>query len=360
VPKSKIRSKQKSNSAQKNLPASNNAQRLADFSPLGLIINNKTCLIENNKQSNLNLLGTVLSGNASKITQKKKNPTARLSANSEAEKNHNDAIKIEGKNLNTNVMEDLNEYTNALILAQDLVNFQPKNNSNNKTLSLQKKIKPIKSTQVSQAIQKEPNSIPSKSQLPQIPQIEVKGNKINENQFIAGLAASSYTSKNLNYLDSLESSVLFKKPDLRINNSFNVPTGFTSKPYQLSKTSDFNKLTYDDIEDDKEEEYYDDDNTFIQMNNIKNDMFQGQEKSSILNENEATNHDDFISVNSFQNESRINSILKPNEIAKKAISKQKLRTLHPPLLSKKIQLDKLNNLMIESLPSVTGVPIEHK
>ena len=108
-------------------------------------------------------------------------------------------------------------------------------------MGAKKKIKPIKSTthQVNPAaIQKEPNSIPSKSQLPQIPQIEIKGNKINETQSMTVAAAatsSSFMSKNLNYIDALENSVLFKKPELKMNDSFNVSTAFTSKPYQLSK-----------------------------------------------------------------------------------------------------------------------------
>ena len=326
-------------------------------------------MIENNSKSNLNVIGNVISGSASKINLKKKNPTARLSANSEIEKIHNEGIKIEGKNVNANAMEDLNEYTNALILAQDLINFQPKINANSKTIAVKKKIKPIKSAQVNQNIQKEPNSIPSKSQLPQIPQIEVKGNKINEFQFLAGAAASSFASTNLNYLDSFESGILFKKPDLRMNDSFSVPTGITSKPYQLSKpikrdspkTSDFNKITYDDDIEDENDEYYDNENTFIQMNKINHSMmFQGQETVSNLDENEATSQDDYINVNSYQTELNVNLTFKANENTKKTISKQKLRTLHPPLLNKKAQLDKFNSLTIESLPSVTGLPIEHK
>lgn len=317
---------------------------------MSLIINSKTCIIENKPPSSANSSTTTATSLASTKSNFKKRDKIPLNKN---DTKTNETIKIEGKNLNANTVEDLNDYTSALALAHDLINLHPKledTTSSSSKVGLaasKKKIKPIaKSSQV----QKEPNSIPIKSQLPQIPQIEVKGNKINE--FASSHSANSNLSllaTNLNRLDLRDELLFDKTLDV-----YNIP-GFL-KPYQLSKpktsnpkTSDFNTNTYGDSDEEEEEDNDCDDinNAYSDLNEAINQLEPENIYSTNNNQNDITSSNDTNSLLDQQQQQR--------QQKQKSQNKQKLRSYHPPLLNKnKKQL--LDKKPEQVLPLVTGMP----
>lgn len=262
-------------------------------------------------------------------------------------------IKIEGRNPSANFLDDLDDYTNSLALAHNIINLQPKT-EDNRTIT-KRKMNPIKSSQ-SLNHQKEPNSIPTKSQLPQIPHIEVKGNKINDFQF----ATTCIKNQNMNMLtlnqlrvNETRDDILFKKTGIKMNNAYNMP-GLT-RPYQLSKpkssnskTSDFNKVTYSDVEDDNESfENF----NYLLLNQSNQESILSQNLNNLELKDKIVNTDDMISINCQNN----------TEQHQKVATKQKLRTHHPPMLNKNnIDLiEKQNNLSNNNnLPLVSGLPLE--
>ena len=246
--------------------------------------------------------------NICKINLKKKTPSTRLSA---TEKKTNLGITIQGRNLsatNPNVTNDLNEYTNDLISSKSIIN------QNNSTIKIynKTKIKPIKSSQSigsnNSGCNKPPAS-PATFLAAALPQIEVKGNKIND----------AY---------NLEMNII--------------------GPYQLSKvnsnskTSDFNKVTYDDDEEDY---------------NYNEDYFDEMESNYDLTTTTTTK--------TVLNDNYLETINNNEPINTKIASKLKLRTSHPPMLLKKtkfiekkqIETNKINNL---NMPAISCLQIETK
>jgi len=251
--------------------------------------------------------------NVSKINLKKKTPSTRLSA---TEKKTNLGITIQGRNLsatNPNATNDLNEYTNDLISSKSII---VQNNSTIKIYN-KTKIKPIKSSQLiginnNISSTSKPPASPATFLAAALPQIEVKGNKIND----------AY---------NLEMNII--------------------GPYQLSKvnsnskTSDFNKITYDDNDDDDEEAY-----------NYNEDYFDEME----------SNYDLTTTTTKILNENYLQTINNNEPTNTKIASKLKLRTSHPPMLLKKSKTiqdkkqtdtNKINNL---DMPAISCLQIETK